>query len=131
MRQKSIDVKGLSHSGAPIPTACRVGPILVTSRIMGKDAETGVMPPDAASQAELCFKNLQRVLDAAGMDMGDIVKLTVYLVDDSYRVHVNKPWHEWYPDPAHRPTRDSLVMPLRGGRLIQIEAMAVDKSLGG
>ena len=42
MRQKSIEVEGLSHHGAPIPTACRVGPILVTSRLMGKDPDTGM-----------------------------------------------------------------------------------------
>ena len=130
MRQKSIDVKGLSHSGAPIPTACRVGPILVTSRIMGKNPETGEMPSDPDAQAALCFSNMKRVLDAAGMDWGDVVKLTVYLVDDAYRTSVNKPWHEIYPDPKHRPTRDSLVMPLRGGRLVQIEAWAIDKRLG-
>ena len=42
--------------------ACRVGPILVTSRIMGKDPDTGHMPSDPDAQAELCFKNLKRVL---------------------------------------------------------------------
>lgn len=131
MRQKSIEVEGLSHHGAPIPTACRVGPILVTSRIMGKDPDTGQMPSDPESQAELCFANLKRVLKAGGMDLGDVVKLTVYLVSDSYRTAVNKPWNEHFPDPAKRPTRDSLVMPLRGANLIQIEAWAVDKSLGG
>ena len=130
MRQKSIEVPGLSHHGAPIPTACRVGPILVTSRIMGKDPETGHMPSDPDAQAELCFKNLKRVLAAGGMDLGDVVKITVYLVSDSYRTSVNKPWNEHFPDPAKRPTRDSLVMPLRGANLIQIEAWAVDKKLG-
>jgi len=90
MRQKSIEVKGLSHHGAPIPTACRVGPILVTSRLMGKDPETGIMPTDPESQAVLCFENLKRVLAAGGMDLGDVVKLTVYLVSDSYRTAVNK-----------------------------------------
>ena len=130
MRQKSIEVPGLSHHGAPIPTACRVGPILVTSRIMGKDPDTGQMPSDPEAQAELCFSNLKRVLKAGGMDLGDVVKLTVYLVSDSYRTAVNKPWNENFPDPAKRPTRDSLVMPLRGANLIQIEAWAVDKRLG-
>ena len=130
MRQKSIEVPGLSHHGAPIPTACRVGPILVTSRIMGKDPETGHMPADPEAQAVLCFENLKRVLAAGGMDLGDVVKLTVYLVSDSYRTAVNKPWNEHFPDPKHRPTRDSLVMPLRGANLIQIEAWAVAKELG-
>jgi 2-iminobutanoate/2-iminopropanoate deaminase len=97
---------------------------------MGKDPDTGHMPSDPESQAEMCFANLKRVLAAGGMDLGDVVKLTVYLVSDSYRTAVNKPWNEHFPDPAKRPTRDSLVMPLRGANLIQIEAWAVDKRLG-
>ena len=103
---------------------------VMVSRIIGKDPETGVLPSDPDSQAVLCFQNLKRVLEAGGMDLGDVVKLTVYLVSDSYRSSVNKPWHEHFPDPEHRPTRDSLVMPLRGGNLIQIEAWAVAKELG-
>jgi enamine deaminase RidA (YjgF/YER057c/UK114 family) len=72
---------------------------------------------------------LKRVLAAGGMDLGDVVKITVYLVSDSYRGAVNKPWNEYYPDPMHRPTRDSLVMPLRGANLVQIEAWAVAKDI--
>ena len=64
MRQRSIDVKGLSHSGAPIPTACRVGPILVTSRIMGKNPETGEMPSDPDAQAALALLHQFETLGA-------------------------------------------------------------------
>jgi 2-iminobutanoate/2-iminopropanoate deaminase len=85
LRQKSIEVKGLSHGAAPIPMACRVGPILETTGIMGKNPDTGEMPSNAEAQAHLCFQNLERVLKAAEMDMGDVVKISVVVVDDTYR----------------------------------------------
>jgi len=89
------------------------------------------MPADAEAQAHLCFQNLDRVLKAAGMDMGDVVKISVVVVDDTYRNAVNKPWNEYYPDPAKRPARRAVVAPLRGGRLVQLEATAVAKDWGG
>ena len=131
LRQKSIEVKGLSHGAAPIPMACRVGPILETTGIMGKNPDTGEMPANAEAQAHLCFQNLDRVLKAAGMDMGDVVKISVVVVDDTYRSAVNKPWNEYFPDPTKRPARRAVVAPLRGGRLVQLEATAVAKDWAG
>lgn len=104
---------------------CRVGPVLATSGIGGKNPETDLLPADADTQAVNCFENLQKVLAAGGMDMRDVVKITVYVSDDTHRAAVNKPWLQHYPDPQRRPARHALVMPLRGGMLVQIEALAV------
>jgi len=129
MRQRSIEVPGLSHGGAPIPAACRIGPILATSGVGGRDPATDTLPADAATQARNCFENLRRVLEAGGLSMGDVVKLTVFIADESHRAAVNEPWLRYYPDPHHRPARHALVMPLRAGMLVQLEALAVAKSL--
>lgn len=125
MSQTSIEIEELSHQSAPIPLGCRVGPILATSGIGGKNARTGEMPADAKSQAVNCFENLKSVLAAGGLGMDNVVKVTVYLADETYRAAVNPPWLHHYPDPHRRPARHSLVMPLRGGMLVQIEALAV------
>ena len=124
-RQKSIEVEGLGH-GAPIPMGCRVGPILMTSGVGGKDRKTGKTPDDADGQARNAFDNLKAVLAAADLGLGDVVKITVYVVDDKYRTEINKYWEECYPDPHKRPARHTLVMPLRGV-LLQLEAFAVAK----
>ena len=125
MRQQSLEVEGLSHGGTPIPLGCRVGPILATSGVGGTDRDTGRMPPDAETQAVNCFANLQAVLQAGGLDLGDVVKLTVFVADEAHRAAVNKPWLEHFPDPRQRPARHALVMPLRAGMLVQLEALAV------
>jgi 2-iminobutanoate/2-iminopropanoate deaminase len=124
-RQKSIEVEGLGH-GAPIPMGCRVGPILMTSGVGGRDRKTGKTPEDADGQAHNAFDNLKAVLAAADLGLGDVVKITVYVVDDKYRNEINKYWEECYPDAHKRPARHTLVMPLRGV-LLQLEAFAVAK----
>ncbi len=125
VRQKGIDVQGLSHHSVPIPLGCRIGPILATSGIGGKNPDTGEMTPDAIAQAANCFENLKSVLAVGGLAMGDVVKITVYLADEAHRAAVNAPWLHHYPDSEHRPARHALVMPLRGAMLVQIEALAV------
>ncbi len=126
-RQKSLEVEGLGH-GAPIPMGCRVGPVLMTSGVGGRDAKTGKTPEDADGQARNAFANLKSVLAAGGLGLGDVVKITVYVVDDKYRNEINKYWEECYPDPHKRPARHTLVMPLRGV-LLQLEAFAVAKEV--
>ena len=125
MSQTSIEVHGLSHQSAPIPIGCRIGPILATSGIGGKNPETGEMPVEANAQAANCFDNLKKVLEAGGLGMSNVVKVTVYISDEAHRGAVNAPWLHHFPNPAHRPARHALVMPLRGGMLVQIEALAV------
>jgi 2-iminobutanoate/2-iminopropanoate deaminase len=127
MRQHSILSDKIGHGAAPIPLGCRIGPILATSGIMGRDINSGEMPAEAAEQARNCFRNLAFVLGEAGMDLGDVVKLTAYVKEDSLRDVVNAPWLEHYPDPAKRPARHTQILPLRGAVLVQIEALAVAK----
>ncbi len=126
MRQESIEIPGLAHS-VPIPLACRVGPILATSGVGGRNPETGKLATEANEQARQCFENLKTVLAEGGCDLGDVVKITVYLADETHREAIAKPWLECFPDPHRRPARHSLVMPLRGGMLVQLEALAVAK----
>jgi len=128
MRQKSIEIKNLAHN-APIPCASRVGPIVATSGVGGKDQATGKLPPDLDTQARNCFENLKSILAEGGCDLGDVVKIAVYVPDDASREVVNKYLNQHYPDPHKRPARHSHVGPLRGGMLVQLEALAVAKDL--
>jgi len=128
MRQTSIEIEGLHHD-APIPVASRIGPILATSAISGEDRHGGGLPPDADGQARNAFDNLGAILAASGLDFGDVVRLTVYLADEAHRHAINTYWLQHFPDPAHRPARHSMVAPIRRGRLLQIEALAVAKTL--
>lgn len=42
-------------------------------------AADGAIPPDCAGQAKLCFENIRAVLQEAGMDLRDIVRINTYV----------------------------------------------------
>ena len=48
---------------------------------VGQDLD-GRIPQDALAQSRLCLENVRRNLEAAGMEIKDIVKLTWYVVGD-------------------------------------------------
>ncbi|HZU06294.1 MAG TPA: RidA family protein [Chloroflexota bacterium] len=123
-RRQVIEVAGLEH-GAPIPVAVRIGNLLFTSAINGRDPTTGQLADGAAAQAALAFQNLRRVLEAAGATTDDVAHVTVFLKDNSYRDAINGPWLEMFPDPKNRPARHAVTADLRGGMLIQLEVIAV------
>jgi len=123
-RQQSIEVENIGHA-APIPVACRVGNTLATSAIGGRDLKTGKLPPDGDTQARNAFESLKVILAKGGMGLGDVVKITCFVTDDNLRESINKYWNECFPDEHKRPARHTLVLPLRGGVLLQIDATAV------
>ena len=126
---RSIELPGLGHK-APIPLAARVGPLLCSSGISGKDPATGQLPPHPATQARLAFDNLLRLLDAGGGSSDDIAKLTVTVKDDSVREAVNAEWLRCFPDPADRPARHILVHDLQHGMWLQLEFIAFIQQAG-
>lgn len=121
---RSINVPGASHK-APIPAGARVGNVLCSSAIAGKDAATGQLPAEAPEQARLAFANLQALLTAGGATLSDVVKLTVYVKDDSVRDAINAEWLACFPDPHDRPARHIQVYDLQHGMWLQLEVMAV------
>lgn len=120
---RSIDVPGASHN-APIPAAARVGPLLCTSAVSGKDAATGQLPADAATQVSHTFANLRTVLQAGGASLDDVAKFSVTIKDNSVREPLNAEWLSCFPDPHDRPARHIVVQDLQHGLWLQIEVMA-------
>ncbi len=55
--------------------------LLILSGQIGRK-EDGTVPDDPIEQLEIAWENLYRNLQAANMDVNDIVKLTFYLVGD-------------------------------------------------
>lgn len=121
--RESFDVPPMIHQN-PIPTATRVGNMLFTSVIGGRDPETGQAPDSVEEQAANAFKILAKILEKAGASAGDVAKVTVFLKDNSYRAHVNTAWLAMFPDEHSRPARHAIIDPNLAGQL-QIEAVAV------
>lgn len=125
MARKSIEVPGLHHGGLPIPQACVVGDLLVSSGISPLDPATGTVPEGVDEQVELVFANVGRVLAAAGGGPEDVVKCTVFVRDKAIRPVIDKHWLEMFPDEASRPARHTLRIDLADPLHIQLEITAV------
>jgi 2-iminobutanoate/2-iminopropanoate deaminase len=69
--------------GFTFSTCVVAGDFVYTSHLAGLD-EDGKWPESVEEQTEHCFRNLEKVLGAAGATLSDVVKMTVYLknIDD-------------------------------------------------
>lgn len=122
--RRSLHVPHVGHK-APIPLGARVGPVICSSGIAGKDPHTGALPADGAAQVANAFTNMKALLAAGGASLGDVVRLSVTLADDALRDAVNTQWLACFPDPDDRPARHIGVQPLQHGMAVQLELLAV------
>ena len=88
------------------------------------DPETGVMPDTASAQAERSLMNIRAIAEAAGYDMSDCVKLTIYLSDLSSFSEVNDVYRTFFTEPY--PARSCIeVSAIPKGALLEIDAILV------
>lgn len=122
---RSLEVPGISHGNAPIPMGARVGNMIFSSGIMGRDPRTDTLPEDVALQVKFAFENVVALLEAGGASLDALARMTVFIKDDSARAAVNEQWLKYFPDPHDRPARHTVVHNLPGGMLVQLEIVAV------
>ena len=99
------------------------GELVFISGQPGTDPASGEAPAQFEQQARNAFENLSRVITAAGLQMADVVKTTVYLADASQFGILNALFGEYFP--TSPPTRATPIVQLPKGLLISIEAIAV------
>lgn len=122
---RSLEVPGVTHGKAPIPMGARVGNMIFSSGIMGKDPATDQLPADAENQAKFAFQHMISLLKAGGATLDHLAHMTVFIKEESARAAVNAEWLKCFPDPHDRPARHTLVYDLQGGMLLQLEIVAV------
>lgn len=124
---RSLHIPGVTHGNVPIPMGARVGPLIASSGIAGKDPATDKVVADPAEQARLAFQNMAALVRAGGGTPADIVRVTVFVKDDSVRPHINAAWLEMFPNPDDRPARHTQVLDLQHGMVLQLEMLAYVK----
>ncbi|HLG80869.1 MAG TPA: RidA family protein [Bradyrhizobium sp.] len=122
-RRKSIHIGSFTHAN-PIPNACRIGNLVMSGVILGRDAD-GKMPESLEAQCANLFAHMKATVEAAGGTTDDIIKMTVWLKDRSQRGPVNVEWLKMFPDEHSRPARHALQMDMEGGALVQCDFTAV------
>ncbi len=120
--------KQIIHSDAapkaigPYSQAVRCGNTVYLAGQIGLDPQTMELVPGVDAQARRVFENLKAVAQAAGGDLNDIVRLTIYLVDLGDFGRVNEIMASCLSAPY--PARATLgVASLPRGALVEIDAV--------
>jgi enamine deaminase RidA (YjgF/YER057c/UK114 family) len=121
---ESIELAGLHHGGMPIPVASRVGPLVMSSGILGMDPATGELLDSLDDQVRQAFTNLRAIVEAAGGTLADIAKVTCFVNDRTARDSINQQWTLLFPRSEQRPARHTLVQQLPPGAHVQLDFVA-------
>ena len=108
----------------PYSQAIQIGQLLFTSGQVPIDPETGaIVEGGIQEQARQSLNNIKAILNAAGTNMGAVVKTTVFLPDRNDFAAMNEVYAQFFQEPY--PARSAVqVARLPKDVLVEIEAIA-------
>jgi 2-iminobutanoate/2-iminopropanoate deaminase len=109
----------------PYSQAVEAGNMIFVSGQLPLDPETMVfVSEDIQEQTKQCLKNLTAILQSAGYEAKDIVKVTVFLKDMNDFARMNEVYATFFTD--HKPARAAVeVARLPKDAQVEIEAVAI------
>ena len=108
----------------PYSQAIQIGDLLFVSGQVPIDPSTGsIVEGDVKAQAQQSLNNLKAILNAAGTNMGAVVKTTVFLADMNDFAAMNEVYAQFFQEPF--PARSAVqVARLPKDAKVEIEAIA-------
>ncbi|MBG9982688.1 RidA family protein [Aerococcaceae bacterium DSM 111020] len=120
---QSFESNKAPQAVGPYSQAVRTGDLLYLSGQLGIDRQTGELVDGIEAQTRQAFRNISYVLEEAGLEMKDIVKLLVLLTDINDFGLVNEVYAEQFSEPY--PARSAFaVKDLPLGGVVEIEVIA-------
>jgi 2-iminobutanoate/2-iminopropanoate deaminase len=125
--KNAIATKDAPAAIGPYSQAVRVGDMIFTSGQVGLEPGTGALIAGGiAEQTTRSLENLKAVLAAAGLEMQDVVKTTVFLKDMKDFAAMNEVYGRYLaPEGVVAPARSTVeVARLPKDGLVEIECIA-------
>ena len=117
-----ISTKNAPAAIGPYSQGMIVGSLVFCSGQIPVDPATGNIPEGIAAQAERSCRNVSAVLEAAGSDLGKVVKTTCFLADMADFAAFNEVYAKFF---VSKPARSCCaVKTLPKNVLCEIEAIA-------
>jgi enamine deaminase RidA (YjgF/YER057c/UK114 family) len=125
-RGERVNPPGVHTPQANYSHVTRVGNTLYISGQLALDPQGSLVGAgDAEAQAEQCYRNIKAIVEHFGGTMDDIVKITQYITDLTYRPLVARPRDRYLGAPGP----SSTLVVIKGLAipecLVEIEAVAV------
>ena len=119
---KVIDTKNAPAAIGPYSQAYEVNGLVFTSGQIPVDPATGTAPEGIEAQAEQSCKNVQAILEVAGVSMDKVVKTTCFIADMGDFAKFNEVYAKYF---TGKPARSCVaVKTLPKNLLCEIEAIA-------
>jgi 2-iminobutanoate/2-iminopropanoate deaminase len=124
VKKEVISTEKAPGAVGPYSQGIRVGSLLYTAGQIALDPKTGKMVErDIAIQTKRVLLNLQGILEAAGANLDQVIKTTVFLQDMANFGAMNEVYEQFFSDqPPARSTVEVSRLPLDA--LVEIEAIA-------
>jgi enamine deaminase RidA (YjgF/YER057c/UK114 family) len=124
-KRQSINGSHARHEN-PIPNACRIRNIVMSSVIGGANPGTRDLPPSLEQQVANVFGYIRDDIEAAGGTVDDIIKITFWVKDPGkQRAALNAEWVKMFPNPDSRPARHTQHLVPDSRALVQADFIAV------
>ncbi len=126
MQLKQVHTQPDPYAPFLLSQAIRAGELVFVSgqAAIGDDGEI-VGKGDFDRQAEQAFRNLQRVLDAAGASLREVVKVTIFLTSMQHFAKIIELRRKWFSAPYPADTIVEVAALYSPDAMIEIEAIAV------
>jgi len=120
-----ISTDGAFVSKSPLTQAVRQGNTLFVSGQVPVDSKTmTVVSDNFAEQTRHVLNSVKAIMEAAGLTLMDVGKMTVFLTDMSRFQEMNEIYKEYFPESP--PARTCIgVKELPRGSQIEMEAVAI------
>lgn len=124
MAKNVVSTEKAPAAVGPYSQALDIGSLVFTSGQIALDPASGtIVGETAAEQAHQVFKNLEAVLEEAGLGFGDVIKSTVFLTDLADFGAVNEVYAQYFTEPY--PARSCVqVVALPKGAKVECEVVA-------
>ena len=120
--RRSIYIDEFAHK-SPIPNASRIGNIIVSGLLRGVDPQHRRSRRRRAA-VRLHVRQRAPLRRGGGGAVEDIIKVTFWM-KELQRKPVNDEWVKMFPDPASRPARQIMEVPMEPQVLVECDFMAV------
>ncbi len=120
---EKIHTSNAPEAIGPYSQAIKVGNIIFTSGQIALTPNGEFLDDDIKIQTKQVCENLKAVLNAAGADIENVIKTTIFLADINDFSAVNEIYREYF---SHKPARSTVaVKELPKGAKVEIECIAV------
>ncbi len=104
--KKIIETQRAPGAIGPYVQGVDLGSMVFTSGQIPVCPQTGEIPADVQDQARLSLENVKAIVVAAGLSVGDIIKMTVFITDLNDFATINEVYKQFFDEhQATYPTR--------------------------